>query len=151
MVGQTRNKLKEAASEPSHSLRSTQSKQRRRRATGAGEPELDEEPKGKVKKTELPLPACDGNLPGGARKYSPRRTRNLNAQNCLQMEVVGRTVLLGRFQFLRCFMEQLRDKVHLLRRYQFTGSMTLGIGEQSRPRKALGRSPDGRRPSTPAR
>ncbi|XP_065739636.1 probable C-mannosyltransferase DPY19L2 [Phocoena phocoena] len=127
MVGQTRNKLKEAASEPSHSLRSTQSKQRRRRATGAGEPELDEEPKGKVKKTELPLPACDGNLPGGARKYSPRRTRNLNAQNCLQMEVVGRTVLLGRFQFLRCFMEQLRDKVHLLRRYQFTGSMTLGI------------------------
>ncbi|XP_059875769.1 probable C-mannosyltransferase DPY19L2 [Delphinus delphis] len=127
MVGQTRNKLKEAASEPSYSLRSTQSKQRRRRATGAGEPELDEEPKGKVKKTELPLPARGGNLPGGARKYSPRRTRNLNAQNCLQMEVVGRTVLLGRFQFLRCFMEQLRDKVHLLRRYQFTGSMTLGI------------------------
>ncbi|TEA34350.1 hypothetical protein DBR06_SOUSAS13710022, partial [Sousa chinensis] len=115
------------SSKPSYSLRSTQSKQRRRRATGAGEPELDEEPKGKVKKTELPLPARGGNLPGGARKYSPRRTRNLNAQNCLQMEVVGRTVLLGRFQFLRCFMEQLRDKVHLLRRYQFTGSMTLGI------------------------
>ncbi|KAJ8783137.1 hypothetical protein J1605_009745 [Eschrichtius robustus] len=151
MVGQTRNKLKEAASEPSHSPRSTQSRRRRRRATGAGEPELDEEPKEEVKKPERPLPACGVNLPGGAREYSPRRTRNLNAQNCLQMEVVARTVLLGRFQFLSCFMEQLRNKMHVLRRCQFTGRMTLGIGEQSRPGKALGRSPDGPRPSTPAR
>ncbi|XP_007128354.2 probable C-mannosyltransferase DPY19L2 [Physeter macrocephalus] len=127
MVGQTRNKLKEAASEPSQSPRSTQSRRRWRRATGAGEPELDEEPKEEVKKPELPLPECGGNLPGGAREYSPRRTRNLNAQNCLQMEVVARTLLLGRFQFLSCFMEQLRDKVHLLRRCQFTGRMTLGI------------------------
>ncbi|KAB0401235.1 hypothetical protein E2I00_004450 [Balaenoptera physalus] len=43
------------------------------------------------------------------------------------MEVVARTVLLGRFQFLSCFMEQLRNKMHVLRRCQFTGRMTLGI------------------------
>ncbi|XP_059964182.1 probable C-mannosyltransferase DPY19L2 [Mesoplodon densirostris] len=127
MVGQTRNKLKETVSEPSHSPRSPQCRQPRRRATEAGEPELDEEPKGEVKKPKLSLPACGGNLPGAAQEYSLRSTRNLNAQNCLQMEAVARTVPLGRFQFLSCFMEQLRDKVHLLRRCQFTGRMTLGI------------------------
>nr|XP_031530171.1 probable C-mannosyltransferase DPY19L2 isoform X3 [Vicugna pacos] len=126
MVGQTRSKLNEAASEPLHSPRSTQYK-RRRRATGAGEPELEEEPKEEVKKPQLPLPVGGGNLPGGARRYSPRRTRNLNAQNCMQLEVVSKTLVLDRFQFLSCFLEQLRDKVHLLQRRQFTGRITFCI------------------------
>ncbi|XP_032339616.1 probable C-mannosyltransferase DPY19L2 isoform X2 [Camelus ferus] len=126
MVGQTRSKLNEAASEPLHSPRSMQYK-RRRRATGAGEPELEEEPKEEVKKPQLPLPVGGGNLPGGARRYSPRRTRNLNAQNCMQLEVVSKTLVLDRFQFLSCFLEQLRDKVHLLQRRQFTGSITFCI------------------------
>ncbi|XP_045372908.1 putative C-mannosyltransferase DPY19L2 isoform X2 [Camelus bactrianus] len=126
MVGQTRSKLNEAASEPLHSPRSMQYK-RRRRATGAGEPELEEEPKEEVKKPQLPLPVGGGNLPGGARRYSPRRTRNLNAQNCMQLEVVSKTLVLDRFQFLSCFLEQLRDKVHLLQRRQFTGRITFCI------------------------
>lgn len=149
MVGQTRNKLRGAASEPSHSLRSTQSR-RRRRATGAGEPELEEEPKEpkeEVKRPELPLPTRRGNLPGGAREYSPRRIRNLKTQNCVPVEMVTKTDLLnGRFQFIRALLEQLWDKAQLLQRRQVSGKEALGIGERNRPRKAPCRSP-----STPAR
>ncbi|KAF4020119.1 hypothetical protein G4228_011828 [Cervus hanglu yarkandensis] len=127
MVGQTRNKLRGAASEPSHSLRSTQSR-RRRRATGAGEPELEEEPKEEVKRPEPPLPTRRGNLPGGAREYSPRRIRNLKTQNCVPVEMVTRTDLLnGRFQFLRAFLEQLWDKAQLLQRRQVSGKGAFGI------------------------
>ncbi|XP_020744995.2 probable C-mannosyltransferase DPY19L2 [Odocoileus virginianus] len=127
MVGQTRNKLRGAASEPSHSLRSTQSR-RRRSATGAGEPELEEEPKEEVKRPELPLPTRRGNLPGGAREYSPRRIRNLKTQNCVPVEMVTRTDLLnGRFQFLRAFLEQLWDKAQLLQRRQVSGKGAFGI------------------------
>ncbi|XP_011360816.1 probable C-mannosyltransferase DPY19L2 [Pteropus vampyrus] len=127
MVGPTRSKLKEGASEPLHSSRVMQSRRRRRRATGAGEPEMEEEPQEKVEKPELPLPVGGGNLPGGARAYSPRRIRNLKAQNCLQVEVVAKTLYLSRFQFLNCFLEQLRDRVHLLRRRQFSGRLTICI------------------------
>ncbi|XP_014641301.1 PREDICTED: probable C-mannosyltransferase DPY19L2 isoform X2 [Ceratotherium simum simum] len=126
MVGQTRNKLREAASEPVHAPRSVQSR-RRRRATGAGEPEVGEERQEEVEKPELPWSVGGGNLPGGARRYSPRRTRNPKAQNCAQLEVASRTLFLGRFQFLSCFLEQLRDKVHLLRRRHFLGRTTYGI------------------------
>ena len=151
MVGQTRNKLRGAASEPSHSLRSTQSR-RRRRASGAGEPELEEEPKEEVKRPELPLPTRRGNLPGGAREYSPRRIRNLKTQNCVPVEMVTRTDLLnGRFQFIRAFLEQLWDKAQLLQRRQVSGKGALGIGERNRPRKAPCRSPDSSGTSAPAR
>ncbi|XP_059027531.1 probable C-mannosyltransferase DPY19L2 isoform X2 [Mustela lutreola] len=125
MVGQTRSKLKEAASEPAHSSRAMPSR-RRRRATGAGEPEM-EEPQAQVEKPQPPLPVGGGNLPGGARDYSPRRTRNPNAQNCMQMEVVTKTLLLGRFQFLNCLLEQLRDKVQQLRRRQLNSRTSLAI------------------------
>ncbi|XP_034526273.1 probable C-mannosyltransferase DPY19L2 isoform X6 [Ailuropoda melanoleuca] len=125
MVGQTRSKLKDAASEPAHSSRSMPSR-RRRRATGAGEPEM-EEPQTQVEKPQPPLPVGGGNLPGGARGSPSRRTRNLNAQNCMQMEVVSKTLLLGRFQFLNCLLEQLRDKVQQLRRRQVNSRTSFGI------------------------
>ncbi|XP_003788627.1 probable C-mannosyltransferase DPY19L2 isoform X2 [Otolemur garnettii] len=111
------------------SSRAMQSK-RRRRATGAGEPEMEEEPQKEAEKPELPLqppPVGRGNLPGGARDYSPRRMRNLNAQNCLQLEVVARTLFLGRFQFLHFLLEQLREKVHVLQMRRFSSRTTFGI------------------------
>nr|KAF6418257.1 dpy-19 like 2 [Rousettus aegyptiacus] len=126
MVGPTRNKLKEGASEPLHSPRFMQSR-RRRRATGAGEPEMEEQPQEEVEKPQLPSPVGSGNLPGGSRAYSPRRIRNLKAQNCLQIEVVANDLYLSRFQFLNCLLEQLRDRVHLLRRRQFSGRVTISI------------------------
>ncbi|KAM5203951.1 putative C-mannosyltransferase DPY19L2 isoform 3-T3 [Hipposideros larvatus] len=126
MVGPTRNKLREAASQPLRSPRSPQSR-RRRRITGAGEPEVEEEPQEEVDKSEQPLPVGGGNLPGGARRYSPRRTRNLKAQNCMQMEMVTKTLFLRRFQSLRCYLEQLLDQVHLLRRRQFSGRATICV------------------------
>ncbi|XP_005609350.2 probable C-mannosyltransferase DPY19L2 isoform X1 [Equus caballus] len=126
MVGQTRNKLREAASAPMHSPRSVQSR-RRRRATGAGEPELGEERQAELETPELLLPLGGGNLPGGARRCSPRRTRHPRVQNCAQMEVVSRALFLGRFQFLNCFLELLRNKAHLLRRRPFLGRTIYGI------------------------
>lgn len=145
MVGPTRNKLKEGASEPLHHSRFAQSR-RRRRATGAGEPEMEEEPQEEVQKPELPLPVGGGNLPGGARAYSPRRIRNLKAQNCLQIEVVAKALYLNRFQFLNCFLEQLRDRVHLLRRRQFSGRVTVCIGEQKPGRESPRQGCPGSRP-----
>ena len=132
MVGQTRSKLKEAAPEPARSSRCAQPR-RRRRATGAGEPEM-EEPPAEAEKPQPPLPVGGGgNLPGGSRDYSPRRPRNLNPQNCMQMEVVAKTLLVGRFQFLSCLLEQLRDKVQQLRRRQVGSRTSVGIGEAPGP------------------
>ncbi|CAK7307243.1 Probable C-mannosyltransferase DPY19L2 [Vulpes lagopus] len=126
MVGQTRSKLKEAAPEPARSSRCAQPR-RRRRATGAGEPEMDEPP-AEAEKPQPPLPVGGGgNLPGGSRDYSPRRPRNLNPQNCMQMEVVAKTLLVGRFQFLGCLLEQLRDKLQQLRRRQVGSRTSVGI------------------------
>ena len=151
MVGQTRNKLRGAASEPSHSLRSTQSR-RRRRATGTGERELEEEPKKEVKRPELPLRTRRRNLPGGARNYSPRRIRNLKTQNCVPVEMVTRPDFLnGRFPFLSSLLEQLWAKAQLLPRRQVSGRGAIGIGERNRPRKALCWSPDSSETSTPGR
>lgn len=106
-----------------------------------------EEPHAQVEKPQPPLPVGVGNLPGGARDYSPRsardysprRTRNPNAQNCMQMEVVAKTLLLGRFQFLNCLLEQLRDKVQQLRRRQVNSRTSLGIGEQNGPGETVAR------------
>ncbi|KAG8512264.1 putative C-mannosyltransferase DPY19L2, partial [Galemys pyrenaicus] len=127
MVGQTRNKLKEAAAEPPPPARAPPSR-RRRRATGAGEPELEEEPSQEAEKRELPVPLDGGNLPGGAREYSPRRPRRLHPQSCLQLEVVERSLLSRiQFQFVTFVLDQLRDKVLLLRRSQFSRKTTLGL------------------------
>ncbi|XP_008259852.2 LOW QUALITY PROTEIN: probable C-mannosyltransferase DPY19L2 [Oryctolagus cuniculus] len=114
-------------------LKPARQSRRRRRATGAGEPEMEEGKKAAVEKPEPPSqpppppPVGGGNLPGGSREYSPRRTRNLNAQNCLQLEVVARTLLLGRFQFLNCFLELLREKVLVLQMRRFSNRTTLSI------------------------
>lgn len=134
MVGPTRSKLKEAASQPLHSSGSVQCR-RRRRITGAGEPETEEEPQGEVEKSELPLPIGRRHLPGGARPYSPRRTRNLNAQKCMQMDMVTKALFLRRFQFLSCYLEQLLNKLRVLRRRQFSARATICIGEQHRPER----------------
>lgn len=151
MVGQTRSKLRGAASEPSHFLRSTQSR-RRRRATGSGERELEKEPKEEVKRPELPLRTRRGNLTRGARKYSPRRIRNLKTQNCVPVEMVRRTDLLNdRFPFLSSLLEQLSDKAQLLQRRQVSGKGAFGIGERNRPRKTPCRSPDSSGTSSPGR
>ncbi|XP_012633011.1 putative C-mannosyltransferase DPY19L2 [Microcebus murinus] len=129
MVGQTRSKLKGAAPEPCQSSRPVQSK-RRRRPTGAGEPEMEEESQKEVEKPELllqPAPVGGGNLPGGARDYSPRRIRNLQAQNYMHLEVIARTLFLGRFQFLQFLLEQLREKVHVLQTRRLSKRNILGI------------------------
>lgn len=131
MGGQRRNKPKEAASEPLHSPRAPQAR-RRRRATGAGELEMEESPREEAEKPGLPKPVGGGHLPGGARPYSPRRPRKLKAQNCMQMEVVTKTLFLQRFQFINSVLEQLRDKVHLLRRRQLSVRATVGMGEHDR-------------------
>lgn len=131
MGGQRRNKPKEAASEPPHSPRAPPAR-RRRRAPGAGELELEESPRGEAEKPRPPKPVGGGNLPGGARPYSPRRPRKPKAQNCMQMEVVTKTLFLQRFQFVSSVLEQLRDKVHLLRRRQLSVRATVGMGEHGR-------------------
>lgn len=82
---------------------------------------MEEAPQEEVEKSEPPLPVGGGNLPGGARPCSPRKPRNLKAQNCMQMEMVTKTLFLRRFQLLRCYLGQLFDQVHLLRKRQFSG------------------------------
>lgn len=146
MVGQTRNKLKEATSEPPQSTRALQSK-RRRKATGAGagEPELEKELQEEMEKPELllqPSSLSGRNLPGGSRDYTPRKIRNLNAQNCLHLEQLAKTLLFGRFQFLFCFLEQVREKVHVLQTLKVSSRTTFSIGEQSR-QESPWKEPDG--------
>ncbi|XP_054427284.1 probable C-mannosyltransferase DPY19L2 [Pteronotus mesoamericanus] len=125
MVGQRRNKPREAAAEPLHSPRFLQARRRRRRATG--EAQREEEPPEQAERRELPRPVGCGRLPRGARPCSPRRTRKLKAQNCLQMELVAKTLFLRRFQFFNSVLEQLRDKVHLLRRRQLSFRTTVSV------------------------
>ncbi|XP_036102789.1 probable C-mannosyltransferase DPY19L2 isoform X1 [Molossus molossus] len=45
----------------------------------------------------------------------------------MQLEVVTKTLFLQRFQFLSSVLEQLRDKVHLLRRRQLSVRATIGM------------------------
>ncbi|KAM7120927.1 putative C-mannosyltransferase DPY19L2 isoform 1-T1 [Molossus nigricans] len=125
MGGQRRNKPKEAASEPPHPPRALQAR-RRRRAPGAGELAVEESPR-EAEKPGLPKPVGGGSLPGGARPYSPRRPRKVKAQSSMQLEVVTKTLFLQRFQFLSSVLEQLRDKVHLLRRRQLSVRATIGM------------------------
>lgn len=131
MVGRARHKLTEAGPESPQSARAAPSK-RRRRATGAGEPEMELEPPAQMEKSGPPGQSFlmgGRNLPGGARDFSPRRIRSLNAQNCLQLEAVARSLLVGRFQFLHCILEQLREKMQGLQVHRFSSKTTLGIGE----------------------
>ncbi|XP_069870308.1 probable C-mannosyltransferase DPY19L2 isoform X2 [Dipodomys merriami] len=128
MVGRTRNKPR--GPEPALPARAAPAK-RRRPATGAGEPELEEEPQAPGPTPGSPpqplLPGGGGgNLPGGARDYSPRRIRHLNAQNYANLEAVARSVLQGRFQFLHSFAEQFRQKM-LLQTRRFSSRTTWGI------------------------
>ncbi|XP_021569733.1 probable C-mannosyltransferase DPY19L2, partial [Carlito syrichta] len=130
MVGQMRSKLKEVTPEPCQSSRPMQSRRRRRGASGAGEPEVEEEPQVEVGPPERPLqpsPLGGGNLPGGARGYSPRKIRLLKAQNSLQLDVVSKTLPVGRFQFLHSLLEQLYQKMHLLQAREFSSRTTLCI------------------------
>ncbi|XP_049749724.1 probable C-mannosyltransferase DPY19L2 [Elephas maximus indicus] len=129
MVGQTRSKLKEAALEPFQSSRSAQSKRRRRATTGDGKPEVEEEPQEEVEKQGLPRqlsPLGGGSLLGGAREYLSRRTRKPKP-NCIQLEVGARTLLLGRFQFLHNFLDQLREKVQKLQMHKFSSKTSMSI------------------------
>ncbi|XP_073921401.1 probable C-mannosyltransferase DPY19L2 isoform X3 [Castor canadensis] len=129
MVGRARHKLTEAGPESPQSARAAPSK-RRRRATGAGEPEMELEPPAQMEKSGPPGQSFlmgGRNLPGGARDFSPRRIRSLNAQNCLQLEAVARSLLVGRFQFLHCILEQLREKMQGLQVHRFSSKTTLGI------------------------
>ncbi|XP_017357712.1 probable C-mannosyltransferase DPY19L2 isoform X5 [Cebus imitator] len=125
MVGQTRSKLRATAPERFQSSRPCQSK-RRRGASGAREPEVEEE----VEKSGLSLQSSTlggGNLPRGARGYSPRRNRNQKARNCLQLDAIAKTLLLGRFQFLHGFLAQLREKAQELQARRCSSKTTLCI------------------------
>ncbi|XP_032142704.1 probable C-mannosyltransferase DPY19L2 isoform X2 [Sapajus apella] len=125
MVGQTRSKLRATAPERVQSSRPCQSK-RRRGASGAREPEVEEE----VEKSGLSLQSSTlggGNLPRGARGYSPRRNRNQKARNCLQLDAIAKTLLLGRFQFLHGFLAQLREKAQELQARRCSSKTTLCI------------------------
>lgn len=146
MLGQRRNKPRKAAPEPGPSPRAAQPR-RRRRAPGAGEPDMDESPREEAEKPGPPAPKSrprprpkpkprpvgGGNLPRAARPHSPRRPRKSKAQNCVQMQVVAKSLFLQRFQFLNCVLEQLRDKVHVLRRRQLSLRATAGLGERRGP------------------
>ncbi|KAL0619138.1 putative C-mannosyltransferase DPY19L2P1 [Plecturocebus cupreus] len=116
MSGQTRGRLRAAAPERVQSSRPCQSK-RRRGASGAREPEVEEEVEESGLSLQPSTPSA-GNLPRGARGYSPRRNRNLKARNCLQ---------LGRFQFLHGFLAQLREKAQELQECRFSSKTTLCI------------------------
>ncbi|XP_037692989.1 probable C-mannosyltransferase DPY19L2 isoform X2 [Choloepus didactylus] len=120
MVGQTRNKYKEAAPEPLPSSRSMQPK-RRRRTAGAGEPEMEEEP------PLQPSSVGGGELPGGAREYLSRKYRYLYPKNALSLAVVARYLLLDRFRFLHCVLQQLREKMVTFQTQEFSERISLGI------------------------
>ncbi|XP_062970592.1 probable C-mannosyltransferase DPY19L2 [Cynocephalus volans] len=129
MVVQTRKTPREAAPRPSQASRATQSK-RRRRPKAAGEPDTEEEPQEQRDRLQLPLsppPVGGGNLPGGARQYSPRRPRHLTAQNCLPPGVAASPSFLHRCRFLHRVLQQLGEKVHVLQTRRFWGRKTLGI------------------------
>ncbi|XP_006832332.1 PREDICTED: probable C-mannosyltransferase DPY19L2-like [Chrysochloris asiatica] len=129
MVGQTRSKLREAASEPCQSSRPLQAK-RRRRAAGAGEPEMEEEPQEEVETQVLPRQLSSlggGNLLGGARRCLSRRPRKLSPANCIQAKVGAGTRPRHCFQFLRCFLDRLREKVHKLQTQKLSDRTNLGI------------------------
>uniref|UniRef100_A0A2K5EBZ4 Dpy-19 like 2 n=1 Tax=Aotus nancymaae TaxID=37293 RepID=A0A2K5EBZ4_AOTNA len=102
-------------SERVQSSRPCQSK-RRRGASRAREPEVEEEPS----------TLGGGNPPRGARGYSPRRNRNQKARNCLQLDATAKP-LLGRFQFLHGFLAQLREKAQELQAGRFSSKITLCI------------------------
>ncbi|XP_008592172.1 PREDICTED: probable C-mannosyltransferase DPY19L2 [Galeopterus variegatus] len=129
MVVQTRKTLREAAPRPSQASRATQSK-RRRRPKASGEPDTEEEPQEERDRLQLPLSpprVGGGNLPGGARQYSPRRPRHLTAQNCLPPGVAASPSFLHRYRFLHRVLQQLGEKVHVLQTRRFWGRRTLGI------------------------
>ncbi|XP_078198321.1 putative C-mannosyltransferase DPY19L2 isoform X4 [Callithrix jacchus] len=121
MVGQTRSKLRTTAPERAQSSRPCQSK-RRCGASGAEEPEVE-----RSGLSLQPSTPGGGNLPRGARGYSPRRNRNLRARNCLQLDAIAKTPLLGRFQLLRGFLAQLREKAQELQACRFSRKTTLCI------------------------
>ncbi|XP_003930783.1 putative C-mannosyltransferase DPY19L2 isoform X3 [Saimiri boliviensis] len=125
MVGQTRSKLRATAPERVQSSRPCQSK-RRRGASGAREPEVEEE----AEKSRLSLQSSTlggGSLPRGARGYSPRRNRNQKARNCWQLDAIAKTLLLGRFQFLHGFLAQLGEKAQELQARSCSSKTTLCI------------------------
>uniref|UniRef100_A0A8D2FJW7 Uncharacterized protein n=1 Tax=Theropithecus gelada TaxID=9565 RepID=A0A8D2FJW7_THEGE len=107
------------SSKPLQSSRPSQP-QRRRGASPAREPEVEEEVEGRSA-------LCGGNLPRGTRRSSPRRIRNLKERKGLQLEVMAKNLLLGPFQFVHNFLAQLREKVHELQARRFSTRTTLGI------------------------
>lgn len=119
MVGPTRSQLRESDPDASQTRRS--------RGAGAVKPPLE-----RAKRWLLqPFFLGGRNLPGGARNYAQRRTRNLNAQNYLHLEEVTKLLLHGRFQFLHSLLDQLRDRVQALHNHRFSHRTLFGVGEQS--------------------
>ncbi|KAH0505173.1 putative C-mannosyltransferase DPY19L2 [Microtus ochrogaster] len=119
MVGPTRSKLRESDPDASQT--------RRRQGAGPVEPPLE-----RAKRWLLqPFFLGGRNLPGGARNYAQRRTRNLNAQSYLHLEEVTKLLLHGRFQFLHSLLDQLRDRVQALHNHRFSHRTLFGVGEQS--------------------
>uniref|UniRef100_A0A8C5NYP9 Dpy-19 like 2 n=1 Tax=Jaculus jaculus TaxID=51337 RepID=A0A8C5NYP9_JACJA len=115
MVRQTRSKVKGAGAEAPRSPRSARSP-RRCRAAGAED----------QRAAPQPVLLGGGTVPRGVRSYTPRRSRNLSAQNSSQLEEIARS-LLGRFQSLNSFLEQFREKVQVLQTRRFSSKTTYCI------------------------
>ncbi|XP_036183234.1 probable C-mannosyltransferase DPY19L2 isoform X1 [Myotis myotis] len=122
MPRQRRKKPEAAASKARPASPRSTRPRRRGRAAGAGEPEAEADQPAPRR------PVSGGSLPGSARPHSPRRSRKPRAQNGVRVEVLTQSFLRRRFQGLGCLLEQLRDKVHLLRRRQLSVRTTVGLG-----------------------
>nr|KAF6337976.1 dpy-19 like 2 [Pipistrellus kuhlii] len=127
MPRQRRNRSKDAASKARQASPRCTRPRRRGRAAGAGEPEGERPPRAEADWPGPRRPVSGGSPPGGARPCSPRRPGKRRAQNCVRLEVPPGS-LLGRFQGLGFVLEQLRHKVHLLRRRQLSLRTTVGLG-----------------------
>lgn len=124
-MGPTRSKLRESDPDASQTRRS--------RGAGAVEPPLERaaSPERPKRCLQQPFFQGDRSLPGGARNYSQRKTRNLNAQNYLPLEEVTKLLLHGRFQFLHSLLDQLRERVQTLQNHRFSHRTLFGVGEPS--------------------
>lgn len=142
MPAPRRNKPRDAASKARPASPRSARLRRRGRAPGAGGPEAEGPPRAEADQPGQRRPVSGGS----ARPGSPRRPRKPRAPNAVPAEALGPGALLRRLQGLSFLLEQLRDRLHLLRRRPLSLRATVGLGERrpatgprSRPQAPLRR------------